>query len=160
IDTGNARPMTPRYDSMISSSKPIQQSFTPPSPTVTIPDFDSQMLPSSNLQEDIVRQSHQTNSSFNAIAGMTVYDEKAKRMGTVKQVGVDATQNVVLIITKNDGSEVSVKWNQIKKIGEIILLGEGQAGSTGTIQSVSKCSSCGFDNKPGSKFCQSCGSQV
>jgi sporulation protein YlmC with PRC-barrel domain len=160
IDTGNARPMTPLYDSMISPSKPVQQSFTPPSPTVTIPDFDSQMLPSSNLQEDIVRQSQQTNSSFNAIAGMTVYDEKAKRMGTVKQVGVDATQNVVLIITKNDGSEVSVKWNQIKKIGEIILLGEGQAGNTDTIQSVLKCSSCGFDNKPGSKFCQSCGSQV
>src|SRR3972149_631952 len=116
IDTGNARPMTPRYDSIISPSKPIQQSFPSPSPTVTIPDFDSQMLPSSNLQEDIVRQSQQTNSSFNAIAGMTAYDEKAKRMGIVKQVGVDATQNVVLIITKNDGSEVSIIWMGLRVV--------------------------------------------
>ena len=91
---------------------------------------------------------------------MTVYDENAKKIGTVKQVGVDATQNVVLIITKNDGGDTSVKWNQIKKIGEVILLGEGQLGTTGITQSTSKCSSCGFNNKPGSKFCQSCGSRV
>jgi sporulation protein YlmC with PRC-barrel domain len=161
IDTGNARPMSSQYDSMASSNKPIQQSFTPTiNPTVTIPDFNSQMLQSSNFQEDVVHQSQQANSSFNAIAGMTVYDEKAKKMGIVKQVGVDATQNVVLIITKNDGSEISAKWSQIKKIGEIILLGEGQIENVTTIQSVLRCSSCGFENKPGSKFCQSCGSQV
>lgn len=160
-DTGNARPLVSGTDTMMTPPpKTIQQSFTPPSPAVTIPDFDSQVLRSSNLEDYTVRQTQQSNSSFNAIAGMTVYDEKAKRMGTVKQVGVDATQNVVLIITKNDGSDISVKWNQIKKIGEIILLGEGQVENIPTVQSTSKCSSCGFENKPGSKFCQSCGSQV
>ena len=152
--------MSPQSQTMTPPSESMQQSFTPPNPTVTIPDFDSQILPGPSIQTDIVNQSQQASSSFNAIAGMTVYDDNAKKMGTVKQVGVDATQNVVLIITKNDGSELSAKWNQIKKIGEIILLGEGQPGTMSSLQSSSQCASCGFDNKPGSKFCQSCGSQV
>ncbi len=160
IDAGSARSLSPQSQSMTTPPEPMQQSFTTPTPSVTIPDFDSQILPGSGIQEEIVNQAQQASSSFNAIAGMTVYDENAKKMGTVKQVGVDATQNVVLIITKNDGSEVSAKWNQIKKIGEIILLGEGQSGSMSSMQSSSQCASCGFANKPGSKFCQSCGSQI
>ncbi len=158
-ESGYARPMEPPSNSMIPPTEPVQQSFTPPSPTVTIPDFEPQVLPGVNFQEENVSQS-QTSPSFNAIAGMTVFDENAKKMGTVKQVGVDANQNVVLIITRNDASEISVKWDQIKKVGEIILLGEVQSGNSTSIQSLSKCSSCGFDNKLGSKFCQSCGSQV
>jgi sporulation protein YlmC with PRC-barrel domain len=159
-DTGNARSLSTQSQSMTARPEPMQQSFTPPNPTVTIPDFDSQILPGSSIQSDILTQSNQASTSFNAIAGMTVYDENAKKMGTVKQVGVDSTQNVVLIITKNDGSEISAKWNQIKKIGEIILLGEGQEGTMNVKQSPSQCNSCGFDNKLGSKFCQSCGSQI
>ncbi len=152
-------PIQPPSTSMIPPTEPIQQSFTPPSPTVTIPDFEPEILPGVNFQEENLNQS-QTSPSFNAIAGMTVFDENAKKIGTVKQVGVDATQNVVLIIIRNDASQISVKWNQIKKVGEIILLGEGQSGDSNSMQSISKCSSCGFDNKPGSKFCQSCGSKV
>jgi sporulation protein YlmC with PRC-barrel domain len=158
-DSGLARSIAPPSNSMIPPTEPIQQSFTPPSPTVTIPDFEQEIVPQINFQQENVIQP-QTNSSFNAIAGMTVFDENAKKIGTVKQVGVDSTQTVVLIITRNDASEISVKWNQVKKIGEIILLGESQTGISEQIVSISKCSSCGFENKPGSKFCQSCGSQV
>ena len=160
-DAGFARPMEPptQTDTMMPPPEPVQQSFTPPNPTVTVPDFEPQVLPDMSFPEQNVTQS-QSSPSFNAIAGMTVFDENAKKIGTVKQVGVDAAQNVVLIITKNDASEISVQWNQIKKIGEIILLGEGQSSNVGSTQSVSRCSSCGFENKPGSKFCQSCGSQV
>ena len=160
IDVGNASSLTRQYESIMPMSEPMKQSFAPPRSTISIPDFDTQIFSSSNIQENIVSQSQQASSSFNAIVGMTVYDENAKKIGTVKQVGVDATQNVVLIITKNDGSEISVKWNQIKKIGEVILLGEGQSGTIAVTESSSKCSSCGFNNKPGSKFCQSCGSRV
>jgi len=90
---------------------------------------------------------------------MSVYDGNAKKIGTVKQVGVDNTQNVLLVITKNDGSETAVKWNQIKKIGEIIILGEGGTVA-GISQADSKCPSCGFANKTGSKFCESCGTKI
>ncbi len=160
IDVGKARPLMPQYESSIPTSEPMKQSFGSPRSTISIPDFDTQIFSSSIAQENIASQSQQASSSFSVIVGMTVYDENAKKIGTVKQVGVDATQNVVLIITKNDGSDTSVKWNQIKKIGEVILLGEGQSGITGITQSTSKCSSCGFNNKPGSKFCQTCGSRV
>lgn len=159
IEVGNAKPIS-TAESMVPPSEPMQQSFTPPSPTVTIPDFGPETLHDTSFQEGLSSQSQQTSSSFNAIAGMTVYDENAKKIGTVKQVGVDVSQNVVLIITKNDGSEISVKWDQINKIGEIIILGKGQSASSSTMQSTSKCSSCGFENKLGSKFCQSCGSQL
>ena len=137
-DAGFARPMEPQTDAIAPPPEPMQQSFTPPNPTVTVPDFEPQVLPGVNFQEESVSQS-QSSPSFNAIAGMTVFDGNAKKIGTVKQVGVDATQNVVLIITKNDASEISVKWNQIKKIGEIILLGEGQSEGSSSMQSISKC---------------------
>jgi len=170
-DAGFARSMTPPTDTiipqpdtiippsdtMIPPPEPMQESFTPPNPTITFPDFEPQVLPGVNFQEE---SQSQTSPSFNAIAGMTVFDGSAKKIGTVKQVGVDATQSVVLIITRNDASEISVKWNQIKKIGEIILLGEEQSENSNSVQSIPKCANCGFENKLGSKFCQSCGSQT
>ena len=161
-EVGFARPMeTPtQTDTLMPPPEPVQQTYTPPpNPTVTIPDFEPQVPPEMSFPQEGVSQS-QSNPSFNAIAGMTVFDENAKKIGTVKQVGVDSSQNVVLIITKNDASEITVQWSQIKKIGEIILLGEGQSTGVSTMQSQSRCSSCGFENKPGSKFCQSCGSKV
>ncbi len=158
-DSGLARPIAQPSNSTIPPTEPIQQSFTPPNPSVTIPDFEQEILPRVSFQDENVIQP-QTSSSFNAIAGMTVFDENAKKIGTVKQVGVDSTQSVVLIITRNDATEISVKWSQVKKIGEIILLGDNQTGNSNQMISISKCSSCGFENKPDSKFCQSCGSKV
>ena len=150
-EIGNAKPMT-------SSSELVPPSFSEPEPTVTLPDFDVQSTPTSTVQQDILSET-QPGTSFNTIAGMSVYDGNAKKIGAVKQVGVDSAQTVVLIITKNDGSEITVKWDQIKKVGEIILLNEGIGGTTSVIQQV-KCSNCSFDNKPGSKFCQSCGTKI
>ena len=160
IEVGNAKPMIPPSESFSPPPQPMQQSFSSSPPTVTIPDFDAETLPGPSFQGGYSTQPQQSSPSFNAIAGMTVYDENAKKIGSVKQVGVDATQNVVLIITKNDGSEISVKWDQINKIGEIIILGKGQAVTSKTMESTSNCASCGFANKPGSKFCESCGSQL
>ena len=156
VDVGNAKPMTqpPEF---------IPQSFSAPEPTVAIPDFETPSVssPEPTIQQDIVNQTQQFDSSFNSLAGMTVYDPNAKKLGTVKQVGVDSTQTVVLIVTKNDGSEVSIKWNEIKKIGEIIILGDSQGGTVSSMQQPSSgCQSCGFNNKPGSKFCESCGTKI
>ena len=123
----------------------------------------------------MISQSNQMGASFNSIAGMSVFDENAKKIGTVKQVGVDASQNVVLVITKTNGTETAIKWNEIKKIGEIILLGKG--GLVPSSQTPSQtftppqtpspppsmtpsCANCGFSNKPSSKFCESCGTKL
>jgi len=94
-------------------------------------------------------------SSVSSIEGRAVYDENANKIGVAKQVGIDSTQSMVLVLTKNDGTEGSIPWNSIKKIGEVILLGNPEAATQ-----PGKCSNCGFGNKEGSKFCEECGTKL
>ena len=100
-------------------------------------------------------------STFNAISGMSVFDENAKQVGIAKQVGVDSSSQVILVVSDNDGNDININWNRIKKVGEIILLGDS---STATIspptQQGLRCPSCNFDNKQDSKFCESCGTKI
>ena len=128
---------------------PMEEPFTKPTPEISFPEFDVQSMNTPPpVPDNIFAEPAQTSQgSFNSIAGMTVFDEEAKKIGTVKQVGVDSTQSVVLVITRNDGGETTIKWNQIKKIGEIILLGEGGSAAPTIQQTSAKCPSCGFDNK-------------
>jgi len=93
--------------------------------------------------------------SISSIEGRIVYDENANKVGIAKQVGIDSTQSMVLVLTKNDGTEGSIPWNSIKKIGEIILLGKPESATQ-----PGKCSNCGFENKEGSKFCEECGTKL
>jgi len=94
-------------------------------------------------------------TSVSSIEGRAVYDENANKIGIAKQVGIDSTQSMVLVLTKNDGTDGSIPWNGIKKIGEIILLGNPEAATQ-----PGKCSNCGFGNKEGSKFCEECGTKL
>jgi len=63
-------------------------------------------------------------STFSAIPGMSVYDENAKKIGIAKQVGVDSNNTVILVMTDDQGNDVSISWQRIKKVGEVILLGD------------------------------------
>ena len=55
-------------------------------------------------------------TSVSSIEGRAVYDENANKIGIAKQVGIDSTQSMVLVITQNDGTKavfhgaVSRKW--------------------------------------------------
>jgi sporulation protein YlmC with PRC-barrel domain len=94
-------------------------------------------------------------TTFNSLTGLAVYDSEARRIGSVKQIGIQTGQpGIVLVVTKNDGSDVAIKWEEIEKVGEIVLLGSQISSSR------SKCSECGFDNKPDAKFCESCGKKI
>src|SRR3970282_850568 len=62
-------------------------------------------------------------TAVSSIEGLAVYDESAKKIGKAKQVGIDSNQSVVLLVIKNDGTEGSIPWNSIRKVGEVILLG-------------------------------------
>jgi sporulation protein YlmC with PRC-barrel domain len=100
-------------------------------------------------------------STFSAISGMSVFDENAKQIGIAKQVGVDSNNQVILVISDNEGNDISINWQKIKKVGEIILLGDSSATpSDAPTQQGLRCTSCNFDNKPNSKFCQSCGTKI
>ncbi|MDH3676870.1 MAG: zinc-ribbon domain-containing protein [Nitrosopumilus sp.] len=95
--------------------------------------------------------------SVSSIEGLGVYNENAKKIGVAKQVGIDSNQTMVLQITKNDGTEGSVPWNSIGKVGDVILLGNVAAPQDNP---PGKCSSCGFVNSEGSKFCEECGTKL
>jgi len=101
-------------------------------------------------------------TTFNAISGMSVFDENAKQIGIAKQVGVDSNNQVILVVSDNEGNDVSVNWNRIKKVGEIILLGDSSITTTtnASAQQGLRCPSCNFDNNPDSKFWESCGTKI
>ena len=99
-------------------------------------------------------------TTFNAISGMSVFDENAKQIGIAKQVGVDSNNQVILVISDNEGNDVSINWDRIKKVGEIILLGDSPTTAGVSAQQGLRCPSCSFDNKPDSKFCESCGTKI
>ena len=97
-------------------------------------------------------------ASVSSIEGRMVIDENANKVGTAKQVGIDAnTQSMVLVIIKNDGTEGSIPWVAIKKVGEVVLLGKPEESAAAQ---PGKCSECGFVNKDGSKFCEECGTKI
>ena len=131
VEVGSAKPLE-TSQTIISQSEPVQvkpeiTSATQPGPATTV----------------------------SSIEGLAVYDENAKRIGKAKQVGIDSNQSVVLLVIKNDGTEGSIPWNSIRKVGEVILL-----GSPAVTAQPGKCANCGFSNKEGSKFCEECGSKL
>ncbi len=134
----------------VGSAKPLE----PQVASTPQPEAAPQQVPEAAAPEPTVTQPGPA-TSVTSIEGKAVYDENANKIGTAKQVGIDSTQSMVLVITKEGGTEGSVSWNSIKKIGEVVLLGTPEAaGQPG------KCPSCGFVNKEGSKFCEECGTKI
>ena len=114
--------------------------------------------PNATTQPTVEATTPSSSDSVSSIEGRIVVDENANKVGTAKQVGIDGnTQSMVLVITKNDGTEGSIPWSSIKKVGEVVLLGKPE--ETVAVQ-PGKCSECGFINKEGSKFCEECGSKM
>ena len=132
VEVGSAKPLETSQTTQISQPEPVQVKpeiapATQPGPATAV----------------------------SSIEGLAVYDENAKRIGKAKQVGIDSNQSVVLLVIKNDGTEGSIPWNSIRKVGEVILL-----GSPIVAAQPGKCANCGFSNKEGSKFCEECGSKL
>ena len=140
VEVGNAKPLEP------SVQNPPQQVAEQPPQTAQPP------------QQAQVTTQPSPATSVSSIEGRTVFDENANKIGIAKQVGIDSTQSMVLVITKNDGTEGNIPWNNIKKVGEVILLGNPDLPVEDS--QPGKCSNCGFGNKEGSKFCEECGTKL
>jgi len=132
----------------VGAAKPLESQVSSPQVTQSAPQRTEPVQVS-----QVVTQPGPT-TSVASIEGRAVFDENANKIGTAKQVGIDSTQSMVLIITKNDGTEGSIPWSNIKKIGDAVLLGKPETAQPG------KCSNCGFINKAGSKFCEECGTKI
>lgn len=142
----------------IGEAKPIEQvTQNPPEPAVQEqPSITPQTQP--EPPQTPPQTTEPTSAgSVSSIEGLTVYDENAKKIGIARQVGVDSTQTVVLLITKNDGTEGSIPWSSIGKVGDVILLGNV---SVPKVNEPGKCASCSFVNNEGSKFCEECGNKL
>jgi len=145
-DIGNAKPLE-------TKSEIIEESMNS-----TETEYDDQYHAFDDFGETDT-QSEPIASTFSAISGMSVFDENAKQIGIAKQVGVDSNNQVILVVSDNEGNDISVNWQKIKKVGEIILLGDSSTTPAPTQQGL-RCPSCNFDNKSNSKFCQSCGTKI
>jgi sporulation protein YlmC with PRC-barrel domain len=145
-DVGLAKPIAPSYE------QPAVQPPTFEQPAVSAPTFEA-------IAEPPTLSAPSGSTSFSSIVGMSIYDSNAKKIGVAKQVGISSSSQVVLIITKNDGQDQVIEWSKIKKIGEIVLLGD-EAQATNQASSGIRCAKCSFENKQGSKFCESCGNKL
>ncbi len=144
----------PNEEGEVGSAKPLDANATtaPAVEVTTAPAVEVTTAPAVEVTQP------GSATSVSSIEGRTVIDENANKVGIAKQVGIDAnTQSMVLVITKNDGTEGSIPWASIKKVGEMILLGKPE--ETAATQ-PGKCSECGFINKDGSKFCEDCGTKI
>mgnify|MGYP002638693566 FL=1 len=152
----------PNEEGEIGSAKPLNAnaSTAPTVEVVTAPTVEVVTAPTVEVVTAPTVEVTQPGSAalVSSIEGRAVIDENANKVGIVKQVGIDAsTQSMVLVITKNDGTEGSIPWVSIKKVGEVILLGKPEEEVA--VQS-GKCSECGFVNKDESKFCEDCGTKI
>ena len=100
----------------IGVAKPLEatQTFQPQTETQTAQKSTQTMevVPTASAQpESVPQQVTQAGpvTSVSSIEGLAVYDENARKIGNAKQVGVDSSQSVVLVITKNDGQKIE-KW--------------------------------------------------
>ena len=143
-EVGSAKPESMQEQIVENSSVSESTSQSTVSPDFSLPE----MTPT------IQDESTSSTSHFSSIVGLAVYDSNAKKIGTVKSAGTQSGQ-LVVIIMKNDGNDTAIRWQDIAKVGEIILLQEG-VGAVGG----SKCANCSFNNNPDSKFCESCGGKL
>jgi sporulation protein YlmC with PRC-barrel domain len=157
-EVGSAKPLDPNATTpTVETTTPTVETTTPTVETTT-PTVETTTPTVETTTPTVETTQPSSSASVSSIEGRNVIDENANKIGTAKQVGIDAnTQSMVLVITKNDGTEGSIPWTSIKKVGEVVLLGKPEEAAAAQ---PGKCSECGFVNKDGSKFCEECGTKI
>ena len=147
----------------------VQEPQAQPEPQVQPQVQEPQAQPEPQVQEEPKQDSESISSGIRSIENMSVFDSNARIIGTVKQMGIDAAQNMILVVKKTDGSVQSISWNRIKNIGDVVFLAPEESPSAdppATPQPAaespakSMCSQCGSENIQGSKFCEQCGKPI
>jgi sporulation protein YlmC with PRC-barrel domain len=136
-------------------------------------------------------QADATFHPIQSLIGMPAYDSEALLIGRVQEIGLRRPKiggntqiNIKIIRADRDRDEksdnspdsvetsspttVEIQWNEISKIGDIILVNRGLENSQANNTNVStstrlrseKCSSCGHQNEKDASFCEECGNKL
>lgn len=100
--------------------------------------------------------------------GMPVYDSEANLVGSINEIGLRKILNQIKfsfkVIDSNKQEIKEITWDDISKIGDIIILKEKTAIEVGTEnqkENANKiCSNCNKENDPDSVFCEECGKKL
>jgi sporulation protein YlmC with PRC-barrel domain len=114
-----------------------------------------------------------------SLVGMPAYNSEAILVGRVKEIGLRKSSEGIVQIgirierefgnnndNNNNSVEDEVLWNNISKIGDIVLLSERatKIGTSDDISSSTKgtvnCPSCGYQNQENASFCEECGKKL
>src|SRR5207249_2376243 len=113
-----------------------------------------------------------------SLIGMPAYNSEAILVGRVKEIGLrKSSEGIVQIsikierefdnnIDNNNSIEDEVLWNNISKIGDIVLLSERitKIGTSDNASSSTKgsvnCPYCGYQNQENASFCEECGKKL
>ena len=102
---------------------------------------------------------------------MDVYDDNARKVGSISQVGIAQDQSLVLVVETGDGTTSVISWNRVKAIGHIVLVGEeetveaeetekAEAVEESALVEPGQCPDCNHTNTPDSNFCEECGNDI
>ena len=112
---------------------------------------------------------------MDSLLGMPAYDSDAMLVGNIKKVGLrrsaQGRMDVNFKVSKEKGGDktemVEIPWNNISKIGDIVLLTQTRnqirsqvSGGSGSGKSRVKCQYCNFDNEEDALFCADCGKKL
>jgi len=112
-----------------------------------------------------------------SLIGMLAYDSEALLVGRVQEIGLrkssEGNAQISIKIVNDDnnigGGSVpqanEVFWNNISKIGDIVLIGSRtKVGATNSAfpktKGLGKCLSCGYQNEEDAIFCEECGTKL
>jgi sporulation protein YlmC with PRC-barrel domain len=155
---------------------------------------ENQIIPQTSESRKAGSLESQTDEMFfsiQSLIGMPAYDNEALLIGKVKEIGLRRptrsgnTQISIKIIQddydkdkKRDNSRDNIKttnptpveflWNEISKIGDIVLVNRASTDtqtsdttkSTSTSLGTVKCPSCGHLNERDAAFCEDCGKRL
>lgn len=108
------------------------------------------------------------------IAGKDVFDSTASKIGVVKDLSLDASGDISLVVEDKKGEETFIPYGQVSSIGDAVLLSKAleepkkevpkeeisEAPPTPPAEVAPVCANCGQKNKTGTKFCIKCGTKL
>ena len=133
-------------------------------------------IPSSSINRTVTLASKVGFIPIQSLVGMPAYDSEAILVGRVKVIGLrrspEGTVQISIKIERDNANddvssiEDEVLWNDISKIGDIVLL-TNRVTKTGTTYNASpstkgsvSCRSCGYQNQENAAFCEECGTKL